>query len=289
VSILAPILAALFAWFLSTGAILWLDRRPRATWAISLHFVSLLAIAGGATAVLVGDVEAPWAHYAGFVGALVLWGWHEMTFLMGYITGPRRTPMPVGARGWARFRAATETVIHHEVAIVLTLVLLAAATWGEANQTAMWTFAALTALRLSAKFNIFLGVPGLNPEMLPAHLGYLVSYFRTRPGNPLLPVSLGLALAATIWLSIQGLAAPSASGLRTGFLLVATLSALGLIEHVFLMVPWREAALWRWAMGGEAARPGTDAPQTDIHRAGGGTQCPFADLRGPVLPVAESD
>jgi hypothetical protein len=37
-------------------------------------------------------------------------------------------------------------------------------------------------------------------------------------------------------------------GVRLGRLVVGSLLALGVLEHVFLAVPLREAALWRWAM-----------------------------------------
>lgn len=287
--ILAPVLTAIVAWFVSTGAILWLDRRPRATWAMSLHFVSLLAIAAAVTAWSVADQTSPWAAYHGFVCALVLWGWHELAFLMGYITGPRRTPMPPGAQGWDRFRAATATVIHHELAIALTLAALVAATWGQPNQTATLTFAALTLLRLSAKFNIFLGVPGLDPQMMPEHMAYLASYFRTRPGNPLLPVSLAVAAVATVLLVQAGLAAPPGSGARTQAILVGTLVGLGLLEHLFLVLPVRDGALFAWAMGGEAARPAGEQNQSSNRSANSETQCPFSHVREPVLPVAKSD
>ncbi len=287
--ILAPVLTATVAWFVSTGAILWLDRRPRAAWAMSLHFVSLLAIAAAVTAWSVADQTTPWAAYHGFMCALILWGWHELAFLMGYITGPRRTPLPPGVQGFARFKAATATVIHHELAIVITLAALAAATWGQPNQTATLTFAALTVLRLSAKFNIFLGVPGLDAAMMPDHLSYLASYFRTRPSNPLLPVSLLAATVATVLAAGQGLEAPPGSGARTGWMLVATLIGLGLIEHLFLILPFKDGALFAWAMGGEAARPGSEQSREDIRTAGSETQCPFPRVQEPVFPLVKTD
>jgi putative photosynthetic complex assembly protein 2 len=299
--ILAPVLTAIVAWFVSTGAIVWLDRRPRAAWAMSLHMVSLLAIAAGVTAWSVADQTSAWAAYHGFMCALILWGWHELAFLMGYITGPRRTPMPPGATGFARFKAATATVIHHEIAIVATLIALAALTWGQPNQTATLTFAALTVLRLSAKFNIFLGVPGLDPQMMPEHLAYLASYFRTRPGNALLPVSLAGALVAAVLAVQQGLAAPAGSGAATGWLLVGTLIGLGLLEHLFLVLPVKDGRLFAWAMGGEAAHPAAARPsgagadpsgehfREAVRQAGTGTQCPFPHLPSPVLPSLKSD
>ena len=110
----------------------------------------------------------------------------------------KRTP---GARGWRRFRLAAATLIYHEVAMFVCLAVIAAATWGKANQTATLTFLLLFVTRLSAKFNIFAGVPHLSTEMMPDQMRYLASYFRV--GQPrgffILSVS-GIAVIAA-WLA----------------------------------------------------------------------------------------
>ena len=38
--------------------------------------------------------------YCAFTCGLVIWGWHEMSFLMGFVTGPRREACARGCRGW---------------------------------------------------------------------------------------------------------------------------------------------------------------------------------------------
>ena len=244
---LPPLLFALLMWFIGTAAVVWLDSRPRTTFAASLWLVGLAALAALALVrVGAGDTSVGGA-YAGFAAAIVIWGWHEMSFLMGAIAGPRRTPCPPGATGWARFRAATAAVIHHEIAIALTALLLVALTWGRPNQAAPLTFLLLFVLRLSAKFNLFLGVPNLSDEVFPAHLAYLKSYFRKRALNPLFPFSilLGAGIAAWGWTAAE--AAPAASGTSAAATLIAGLAALGVVEHLFLVLPLRDARLWRWA------------------------------------------
>ena len=242
-----PLLFALLMWFIGTAAVVWLDSRARETFAASL------TLAGG---VALAAVTLVWARagdtgvggaYAGFAAAIVIWGWHEMSFLMGFVAGPNRTPCPPGLTGRARFRAATATVIHHEVAIALTAVLLFALTWGQPNQAAPLTFLLLFVLRLSAKFNLFLGVPNLSDEVFPTHLAYLKSYFGHRALNPLFPFSILLGAGNAAWAWTVAEAAPVASGASATATLLAGLAALGLVEHLFLVLPLRDARMWQWA------------------------------------------
>jgi hypothetical protein len=57
-------------------------------------------------------------------------------------------------------------------------------------------------------------------------------------------VGAGGALAAQ--LALRALELPP--GPRTGYLLVATLLAVAVLEHLLLVLPLRSSALWRWAM-----------------------------------------
>ena len=61
-------------------------------------------------------------------------------------------------------------ILYHELAIVATALAVVAVTWGGANQVGTWTFLLLWAMRLSAKLNVFLGVPNLTEQFLPEHL-----------------------------------------------------------------------------------------------------------------------
>src|SRR4029450_2191513 len=114
--------------------------------------------------------------YTGFTCALLVWAWHEVTFLMGFVTGTRTTPCPPDARGWQRFVAATQAILWHELAILASAVLVVTLTWGAANQVGTWTFLLLWLMRLSTKLNLFLGVPNLAEGLLPDHLRYLASF-----------------------------------------------------------------------------------------------------------------
>ncbi len=134
---------------------------------------------------------------------------------------------------------------------------MVAVTWGQANQLGAWTFLVLLASRLSAKLNIFLGVPNFTEEFFPDHLRYLTSYLRKSPANALFPLSViaGSALAA-VW-AWRALESGATAFQVTGGSLLFALTALALVEHVFMVLPLPDAALWRWAM---PASPKDTAP-----------------------------
>ena len=238
-----PLLYVAMLWFFSTALIVALDHRARGMLA--------LVLSGGAAcaAVTVIALLAPstdaFAAYASFTAAFVIWGWHELSFLTGVVTGPRRDPLPEGARGWTRFKLSAATVIHHELALATTLIVLAIVSHGHANSAGVAAFALLFAMRLSTKLNIFMGVPNFSSDLLPPQLAYLKSYFRTRAFNPLMPASLVLATATTLWLGTRALAAADDSAV--GWSLLTGLALLGVIEHLFLVLPLADSALWRWA------------------------------------------
>ena len=236
-------------WFASTALVVWLDNRASRSFSRSLTIAAILAGVGIAVIAAARSDASSFAIYASFTAAFAIWGWHEMSFLMGKVTGPRRSPCPPHVNGWARFRASAATVIHHEVAIAVTLAALVALTWGQANMSGAAAFAILFGMRLSTKLNIFLGVPNFSSDILPPQLAYLKTYFRNRPFNALMPVSLGLGIGLTIWLGLAALAAQESAA--TAYTLLAALALLGVVEHLFLVLPLRDSALWAWARSGK--------------------------------------
>lgn len=242
-----PLVFALLMWFIGTAAVVWLDSRPMSTYRTSLQLAGVAAFAAlGWVWWQAGDAGAQ-AAYTAFAAAIVIWAWHEMSFLMGAVAGPNHDECPAGATGWARFRAATATVIHHELALAATAIVLFAVTWHQPNQAAPLTFLLLFVLRLSAKFNLYLGVPNLSDEVFPAHLAYLKSYFRKARMNALFPFSIVLGSGVVAWAWMIAQALPAGSGGSVTALLIAGLGALGVIEHLFLVLPLRDAKMWRWA------------------------------------------
>jgi putative photosynthetic complex assembly protein 2 len=241
-----PVLFTLFVWWFSTGVIVWLNRR---------RAVLRLWTMVGATAMAAAAIGGLWVSsrtttvasaYCAFTCVILIWAWQEIGFLSGYVTGPRRTAATPAIAGWARAREAFATVMHHEFALLVLGGAVLAATWDQPNATGWWTFVVLWVMRQSAKLNLFLGVRNLYEGFLPPHLGYLHTYFRREPMNPLFPLSVlaSTAVVVPLWLAAGRAADPATAA---GLSLVGTLLALAILEHWFLVLPLPSENLWKWA------------------------------------------
>jgi len=251
-------LAALFAvfiWWFSTGLILLLDNMPRGTFRWSLVISSAVALAALAGLLHTAGQTTVAGTYCAFTCALLVWGWHELSFLTGWITGPRTQALPPGLAAVPRFVAAVRTILWHELAIIAVAGLIVAITWGQPNQTGTWTFLVLWAMRTSAKLNLYYGVRNLSEEFLPPHLVYLQSYFRRRAMNWFFPCSVTAACAVLAWLVALAVSVQTPPIQALGLTLVGTMLALAILEHAFLVLPINATAMWRWAM---RHRPGND-------------------------------
>lgn len=242
---------ALFVWWFSTGIVLLLVLRARRTLTLSLigsavlFPVSLYWLARTAS-----DAGVTGA-YAAFTAAVFVWGTQELAFLTGFLTGPRPRPCPQDARGVSRALYAIGAILYHEIGLAVAGLAVAAVTYGQANQTGPLTFLVLWVMRISAKVNLFLGVPVLNDEIMPAHLTFLRSYFLRGPVNPVFPLTMAVASVAMAAL-VQKLFAPEtdAAG-QTSFMLLAALLALAMLEHGFMLIRLPVDALWRWSTRGQ--------------------------------------
>ena len=244
----APAAYALFIWWFSTGVIILLDNLPR--WTFRWSILAGSAVAGISLARLWnGSADtSPSGAYAAFTYGLLVWGWHEMAFFMGYVTGPRRTACPEGIGLARRFGHGVAACLYHELAILLTAGLVLTATWGAPNQVGMWTFMALWGARQSAKLNVFLGVLNLNEQFVPPHLAFLRSYMTCRPMNLLFPLCV-TGGAVLVTLLAQRAAAPGVTAFQAiGLTFVIAMLALAVLEHWFLVLPLPFARLWSWAL-----------------------------------------
>ena len=242
-------LLALFAWWFSTGLILmlvrWADRSGRSL-AATLICLPLLAL--GLWGLWTSASElTPRGVYLAFLSALAVWGWIELAFLAGVITGPNTHVCPENRPGWERFLRAWGTIAYHEITLVFTLIAMALTLWEAPNHFGLWTFGVLFAARVSAKLNLFLGVPKINTEFLPSALAHLPSHFRIAPMNALFPISItALSFATACWLE-RIYSATSTAGVA-GFALLSALTALALLEHWFMVLPLPDEKLWRWML-----------------------------------------
>lgn len=244
-------LAALFLWWFSTGVILmavkYADRRgPRYGQILTVLAVPVFLL--GAFGIWNSeDGESAGSSYHAFLSALALWGWIETAFLTGTITGPNRLVCRPDIPEWERFIRAWGTIAYHEMLLAGTLVGLWLYTQDAPNTFGFWTFAVLFFARVSAKLNLFLGVPKINTEFLPEPLAHLPSHFRIAKMNWLFPISItALTLAVACWL--ERLYSATTQADVVGFALLAAMTALALLEHWFMVLPLPDEKLWRWML-----------------------------------------
>jgi len=243
-----PLIFTLFIWWFSTGAILFLNGLPSRTFKWTMLGTSVVLVAALAGLGLTRDDTTVIGAYLAFTSGVMVWAWQEVAFLLGYVTGPRRTPCPPESSGWERAGYAFMAVMHHELALVGLGLAVVALTWGGENPTGLWTFMILWVMRQSAKLNVFLGVRNLNEGFLPSHLKYLQTYFARRAMNRLFPVSVivSTVVAAMIW------QAATATGITafdaTALTFAATMLTLAVLEHWFMVLPLPFEVMWNWGL-----------------------------------------
>ena len=94
-------------------------------------------------------------------------------------------------------------MLYHELALLGNFAVLWWMQAGQVSHVAICTFAMLWCMRLSAKLNLFFGVPQNGAQYLPDHLKYLASYFRTTRGMSLwFVLSMGVAMGTWFWLAL---------------------------------------------------------------------------------------
>lgn len=242
-------LSAIFLWWFSTGIILWRVKRAdhqgadAHLWSVILGLPLLMAGVIGVRHTLDDDSAA--GAYIAFLSALAIWGWIELAFLSGIITGPNTRACPPFAPLWERFIRAVGTIAWHELLLLVTVLILADISLGEVNIFALWTFVILFFARISAKLNLFFGVSRIHTEFLPRPLAHLPSHFRNAPMNWVFPISItALSFAAACWLE-RAYSAPT-PGHLVGFTLLSALTLLALLEHWFMVLPLPDEKLWRW-------------------------------------------
>ena len=254
----APIAYALFLWWFSTGIILYLDGLPKRTFrwsmlgATALLAVSLGYLGYGNRTLSVGGA------YGAFTFGLLAWGWQEISFYMGVVTGLRTVPCPEGCSGWRHFGHAIRVSLFHELSIIATGAAIFALVWPGTNHIGLWTYVVLWWMHQSAKLNVFLGVRNLNAEFLPDHMAFLKSFLTKKPMNLLFPVSVTISTVIAFQLFQRALA-PTASPFElTGYLFLGALMTLAILEHWFLVLPLPSAALWNWSLKSRGVRESCD-------------------------------
>ncbi len=242
-------LFALFAWWFFTGAILLVVRRADRNGG---HRIAVLAgvpfaVLGAALVQMSLGLNTVTGAYLGFIGALLIWGWIELAFLAGVITGHVQSDCPPGLSGVPRFVRAFGTVSYHELLLVVTLWTLVAVSTGADNRVALATYLVLFLARICAKLNLYFGVPRINTEFVPDRLAHLKTYFTQGPITLAFPIAVTV-LTALLAVCAERLWHAGNEVTIAGFGLLTALAALALLEHWLMVVPLPDAKLWRWML-----------------------------------------
>ncbi|MBL8789557.1 MAG: DUF3623 domain-containing protein [Rhizobiales bacterium] len=234
----AAIAFVVLLWGISTAVIFYLDSLPARTFPYSMAAATIIVVLCLVTIWWWRDDPSTPAVALSFAAALLVWGWTEMALYMGYVTGPRKTRCPAGCSGVAHFGHAVSANLWHE----LLVVALAGLIWVTDNHTALWCFVMLWLMHLSARLNVFLGVRNVSEEFVPDSMDVLKGFLRRRNMNWLFPFSLTALVGLVYALATRP------SGFETT--MAATLAAIGLLEHVLLMLPLPIEKMFRWSLSG---------------------------------------
>ncbi|MEO0497259.1 MAG: putative photosynthetic complex assembly protein PuhE [Pseudomonadota bacterium] len=238
---------ALIVWWLATGAVAFAVRVAESRRRIVSFVFGVIGAIGISGLIWSSSQVSVWAAYTGFASALAVWAFHEALFLMGIVTGSRPYPCPEHARGGVRFRAAFRAIDHHEIALFATVFVLCVWLGGGANPVGPMLLAVMWVMRLSTKLIVFHGAPNAISDLMPPRVRYLHTYFRTDRVTPFFPIALAFSACLFIVLVDAVFQARTEYGL-VGHSLVGTFVLLAVAEHIFLIVPWRDASLWDWAI-----------------------------------------
>ncbi|AUN32302.1 putative photosynthetic complex assembly protein PuhE [Niveispirillum cyanobacteriorum] len=246
------VLIAIGVWWLSTGLVLaMVHRTERGGWGPVqvMPLMTLFGVAGVGLMWIGAQEKTSFGSYAGFFGALLVWAWHEAAFLTGVLMGGRSGECPPALSGFARFRAAWEAISDHEIAILITGLVLWLLLSDSPNLFGLAAFGLLWGMRISAKLLIFFGAPNAISELMPSRIAHLKSYFKTDHLTPLFYLLMGVAVALFVLLVIAASEATQDHSV-VGHSLLATFMALAILEHLVLVLPVSDTALWRWAVPG---------------------------------------
>ena len=258
-TIALALIYALVTWWASTVIIIYLDGLKQSTFKYSLAGMTVLTLACLYGLYRSANDTSVMGAYIAFTCGLLAWGWQEVSFYMGFVTGSRKQPCPENCRGWAHFGHAIQTSIYHELAIIASAVLVVALTWGGSNQIGTWTFLILWWMHQSAKLNVFLGVRNLNEEFLPEHLTFLKGFLNKKAMNLLFPFSVTISTVITVIVAMKAFSESASAFEQAGYSFLTAMMALAILEHWLLVVPMPSTKLWSAGLKSRGAAKPFDA------------------------------
>ena len=246
------IIFVFFLWWSLTGLILYVAKKGDLVGG-KYHLISgilSLPIFVGAWFFYIVNLESSNLTnvMTGFLSSLMIWGWCEFTFLTGFIAGLTGKHLVKHENEKERFLNGLKSIIFNEILLLLCLGGMAFLTLGKDNNIGFFAFFILYIARVSAKLNLFFGVPYINLQFLTFRLRHLEAFCKVAPvgsfffGSCLILSGLFGFLAVTVFFS------GNTPTIQLGYLMLSTLVALAVIEHLFMAIPFRDAKLWNWML-----------------------------------------
>ena len=248
--ILLPVAYAIFYWWFTTGAVMVVYGRSERVYRLYFAFLTAVMLAAFVGIVQTRSVENPAQVYLAFSFGGVMWGWQTASYYLGIITGPKQLPASIDPQDESlktRFRSALYFSMYHEILCLIVAVILAAVIWQSENRWALWTYLTLWFMHSSAKLNVFLGVRNFHIEFLPHQLHHLGRLLTKRANNALFPFSVVVASSVALTLVYQAIMPGTDPAQTIGFVLIATMISLGVMEHWLMVLPI-PSMIWGWGM-----------------------------------------
>jgi putative photosynthetic complex assembly protein 2 len=268
-------LFTVFLWWFSTGLIMAVYGRSPVVIRGCYVASSVMMLAALVGLVMTRSLQQPLDVYVALMCGIVIWGWQVSGYYLGFVTGPE------SSRGaldddkerslLERFRLALYFGIYHELLVLGLGVVIALLTWSHANKWGLWMYLALWLMHTSAKVNVFLGVRNFRIELLPQEMHHLDGLLSERNMNAMVPFSIILVSSIGVLMLFNGISPDTEPIHRIGFISIATMMGLGLLEHWLLILPL-PATLWGWGIRSVPKRKVTP---------------PDCALKGPARSVPE--
>jgi putative photosynthetic complex assembly protein 2 len=244
-------LVAIFTWWFFTGVILFIVRKSDGSKEVAHSrsvFLSIPFAALGVAGLFISAAELTTTkRISRFHLSTAGLGLDRIGIFGRDHNWSRTYRLPYDIKGWDRFYRAYSTLMHHELLLVSSLLVVVVICANATNTVGMWTYLILYAARISAKLNLFFGVPHINTEFVPKPLEHLKSYFTQGRITIAFPIgvtflSLAFACFTERWIASE------TSAQAVGFALLTSMAALAAIEHWLMVVPLPDAKLWRWML-----------------------------------------
>ena len=249
VSVIIPFASAVLVWWLGTILLLAVTRKLSVFKIIGIMFVSAILMQLGFFGLYYFSHHSvgSYAAYGAFLSTILIWVWLESSFLVGWVTGPRKVPCSPNLRGFERANQAFRAVLHHEIHIALLALGIFLVTKDTENYVGLYAFLILWGMRTSSKLNLFFGVRNLYINFLPDKISYLSTYFRHKSCNALFPFLFALAFTINLLFWNNAFMSLDTSQ-HVGNILLASLMTLGVLEHMLMVVPFNCDRLWRFGL-----------------------------------------